>query len=297
MTPSISVVVPTYNRKHLLKGCLNSLFNQSYPANNYEIIVIDDGSTDGTAQMVKEIKATCDHKIIYLRQDRKGPAIARNLGIKAAKGKIICFLDDDCIADVDLLSEVYKSFSDDFSNEVGGVKGRVEPIWNERTDLSYALGKYIYVSERSLSSNNLAYKKSVLHEVGLFDETFPIPAWEDVDLGNRVMDKGYKILYNPKAIVWHPHEKDFVTFKRKCYINGVGLSYFFRKWLFRKPSRSLLSLFNDTRYIVHFPLLRKRLQKEDMYTRDILKGIKAYYTLKGFIKTILFGSKTYQKYE
>ena len=98
-TPQVSVVLATYNRKELLKECLESLFNQTYPKDRYEIIVVNDGSTDGTEEVLKEYakKAPCIFKCFS--QENKGVAAAMNLGIKNAEGDIVCFTADDCIAD------------------------------------------------------------------------------------------------------------------------------------------------------------------------------------------------------
>ena len=97
--PMVSVVIPTYNRKDMLKECLESLFNQTYPKERYEIIVVNDGSTDGTEEVLNEYakKAPCAFK--WFTQQNKGPCVARNLGVKNARGEIICFIDDDCVAE------------------------------------------------------------------------------------------------------------------------------------------------------------------------------------------------------
>lgn len=92
MKPFISVVIPTYNRKEIVERCLKHLLNQTYPSDRYEIIIIDDGSTDGTRELVIRIAATAPTRILYsFFQTNKGPAMARNTGIKKSSGEIILF--------------------------------------------------------------------------------------------------------------------------------------------------------------------------------------------------------------
>lgn len=88
-TPTVSVIIPTYNRAHLVKEAIDSVLSQTY--RDFEIIVVDDGSTDGTEQVLAPYK----DKIIYIYQENQGGAVARNTGIKAARGKYIAFLDSD----------------------------------------------------------------------------------------------------------------------------------------------------------------------------------------------------------
>lgn len=294
MELSISVVIATHNRKNLLKKCLESLSYQTFPNEYYEVIVVDDGSFDGTDNIIDEFLKIKSLKLTYLRQKNLGPAIARNKGIKISKGRIILFLDDDCIADDNLLTTIAKHFCSNYSDRVAGIKGKEIPIYDEENVLPYLLGKYIYKSNESLATNNIAYRKNVLIEVNLFDESFPVPAWEDVDLGIRIKDKGYKIIYDEKAVVFHPFEDNINLYQKKCYINGIGLSFFFKKWLFKKPLRALYAIFNDSRHIIYYPFVRKQYKKSD-FNEKALRGIRAYYTIRGFIKGILLKSKPLSK--
>jgi glycosyltransferase involved in cell wall biosynthesis len=115
----ISVIIPTHNRKDLLRRCLAAATSQDYP--DYEVIVVDDGSTDGTGAMVRREFP----QVRYIRQERnRGPAAARNRGIKVATGEIIAFTDDDCLLPLDFLSRLadgYRRYP-----EVAGVGGYLE---------------------------------------------------------------------------------------------------------------------------------------------------------------------------
>ena len=109
-----SVIVPAYNAEKILSSCLKSLVNQSLPKTVYEIIVVDDGSTDTTADIVK------DFNVKYLFQTNQGPAAARNNGTAMAEGDIILFTDSDCVPDRSWLEEMVSPFQDP---EIVAVKG------------------------------------------------------------------------------------------------------------------------------------------------------------------------------
>ena len=111
----VSVIIATYNRKNLLEKSLECLFNQSCSKDKYEIIFIDDGSTDGTEKMINALSPPC--RLVYLHQDRKGPHIARNLGIENAQGKIIIFIDSDIFAPPNFIDE-HMRFHKKFKNVI-----------------------------------------------------------------------------------------------------------------------------------------------------------------------------------
>ncbi len=97
----------TYNRKHLLGRALEALFNQNFPRDEYEIVLVDDGSTDGTGEFVRTLKPPC--KLEYIYQPNSGLAHGRNQGIRHANGHIILFIDDDIVASSNLLAEHVKT--------------------------------------------------------------------------------------------------------------------------------------------------------------------------------------------
>ena len=111
----VSVVIPTYNRKERLKDTLESLFHQTIPKDQYEIIVVDDGSSDGTEELVQVMIKTSPCSLRYFKQKNQGQAAARNLGIKNAVAEIIGFTDDDCIVDAGWIQKA----ADYFKGKIG----------------------------------------------------------------------------------------------------------------------------------------------------------------------------------
>lgn len=106
----VSVVIPTFNRRRVLERTLPSLLAQDFPPENYEVIVVVDGSTDGTAQMLRDCKPMCSFRV--LDSEHRGPGAARNVGIRAAVGELVLFLDDDFICTPGLLRQHCASHPD-----------------------------------------------------------------------------------------------------------------------------------------------------------------------------------------
>lgn len=196
--PFVSVVVPTYNRANLLRKLLDSLKAQTYPSNRFEVIVVDDGSTDETEQVVREFAQTVPFTVRYLRQSRKGPAAARNLGIQHSKGEIIAFVDSDVTVTNEWITNAVRYFKD---NRVDGVEGRTETVGMETPFAHKASNR----RGGQFLTCNIFYSKSVLQKVGGFDESFRSPHREDSDLAWRVLDAGGRIVFAPDVIAFHPY--------------------------------------------------------------------------------------------
>lgn len=197
LVPLVSVVIPTFNRSGRLMRCLNSLQRQTFPSSDFEIIVADDGSTDGTREKIQELKTEGRDSFTYIRGPHLGPARARNLGIEASRAEIVAFIDDDCTADPDWLQSLLRPFA---SLDVGGVEGRVisrgqaSPL--SRSVSNRSGGQYL--------TANAAYRRNVLERVGGFDETFLLAGGEDYDLAYRVLKGGYRIVFEDNAVTVHP---------------------------------------------------------------------------------------------
>ena len=205
---NISVVIPTYNRKLILKKCLLALENQllNNRINSYEIIVIDDGSTDGTTKWIKENTEILPHVVLY-EQSHGGPALARNLGVLKSKNEIIIFIDSDLVVvnnflinHVDKLHNYWEKFNKNcftYGSVINTSNFENPEKENHKiTDISFAY----------FATGNVAISRDLLLKVGLFDSSFSLYGWEDLELGERLKQYGTKLIKCPEAkgFHWHP---------------------------------------------------------------------------------------------
>jgi len=204
--PYVSVIVPFHNAQEYLGKLILSLINQNYPHDSFEIILIDDGSTDNSSSLIKEIinntttlKDEYNIRLLSLKK-KSGPAVARNQGILMAKGEIIAFTDADCVADSNWLKFLVIAFLN--RKEIGGVYGKI--VTDNRTRI-FPL-EVVPVGHKYVTCN-IAFRKEALLTVGLFDEKFKSPFREDTDLALRAIKSGFQIAYEPKAIIYHPIKK------------------------------------------------------------------------------------------
>jgi len=194
----ISIVIPTRDRSEDLRACLRVLAAQDFPRKKYETIVCDDGSEENISKVVDEFRET-SFDIRYFRQEQKGPAAARNLGIRNARGNIVAMTDSDTLPDWSWLRKLYQALMND--PDAIAVEGRVYAA-NE--------GEFDPLGEGPVNKSggvfltcNCAYRREALVEIGGFDETFPYPAFEDTELAARAQLIG-RIVWEPEAIVIHP---------------------------------------------------------------------------------------------
>ena len=203
--PSVSVVIPTYNRRDLVQRAIQSVFDQTY--RDFEIVVVDDGSTDGTGAAVEGRE-----QIRYLRQANAGPASARNLGIRHARGEFIAFLDSDDVwlpdflaAQIDVLSRFPEVALVCARSSVGQKEAKDFPL---RRDLVVG-DLYAKLYERSFVRTPAAVvRKSCLDRIGCFNESY---RWsEDHDLWLRIASR-YPIAYVNRCLVRIGRQSDNIS--------------------------------------------------------------------------------------
>jgi glycosyltransferase involved in cell wall biosynthesis len=225
----ISVIIPTLNRRHELRQCLLALASQTFPAAQYEVIVIDDGSGEDIQGVVQEVGQGAEHWR-YFRQASKGPAAARNQGIRLARGALVAMTDSDTLPAHDWLAKLAEAFAQ--HAEAVGVEGKVHAL-NE--------GAFGILGEGPTNKQggvyltcNCAYRREVLLKVGGFDESFPFAAYEDTELAARAKTLG-PIVWQPQAVVVHP-ERPLTSaavlkkLRHWEYILIVGFRYGYLGW-------------------------------------------------------------------
>ena len=199
-TPMVSVVICAYNAERTMLPCLESLRRLKYP--NYEIVIVDDGSRDRTAEIAMEFP-----EFRLIRQPNKGLSVARNVGLYAARGDIIAYTDSDCVVDPDWLTLMVRTMVEGGFDGCGGPnyapheEGRVEGC------VAAAPGAPCHVlvaDDRAehLAGCNMVFTKAALLTVGGFDAQFT-SAGDDVDICWRILDAGFTLGYCPAAFVWH----------------------------------------------------------------------------------------------
>lgn len=225
----ISVVIPVYNEEKRIEETLKSLYNSSEQA--YEIIVADGRSTDNTLSLIKNKYP----KVICLDNAFRKASAGRNLGIKAASGDIIAFTDGDCLVDENWIKNIRKAFENEDIDGLGGkvlnakAENKYEEYWGNlawNLIMSFPDQPY-YVSEKKLNdafvTANCAYKKSLLQEIGGFDDFFGNNA-EDIDLCWRALDKNAKLKYVPDVVIYAHNVTDLKGIIKKSYRNGISSS-------------------------------------------------------------------------
>lgn len=197
----ISVIVPAYNAAGTLGECLAALLEQSIPWSDYEVIVVDDGSTDNTQEVIT------GYGVLLLAQPNQGPGAARNLGVSQARGEIVLFTDADCVPVREWVEEMIKPFAEPGVVAVkGAYRTRQKTLLARFIQAEFAERYALLERERYVDfvdSHSAAYRKADFLAAGGFDPDFRLS--EDVDLSYRLSRQGYKMAFNPKAIVYHCH--------------------------------------------------------------------------------------------
>jgi GT2 family glycosyltransferase len=249
----LSIVVLTYNRKDLLRGCLESLFQQSDPGVPLEIVVVDDGSTDGTRAMVDELRAERP-RVEYRFQDHQGIPAARNTGIRSASGDIVAIVADDYLLAPDYAKTIISFFRKEPSAKVVRFKivsagddfvSRVSHAYREASikrrlsegatpDGCQHLWKEFNTEERHTVDHGLeaagaaAIAREVFDEVGLFDESF-LRA-EDTEFTRRLRMKGILVHYVPIPLIRHRYSSNLAASVKTCFESGRFRWHYYAKY-------------------------------------------------------------------
>lgn len=242
--PKVTVVVPVFNAEKDIEGCVESLLKQTYE--DYEVLLIDDCSTDKTYHLMKQITDRYRGAKVKRNMNNLGAAITRNIGIREVKGEYVAFTDSDCVVDVHWLNELVKCLVKN-GGKVAGGEVRTPRNINYFARCVGTLHKpspklISKVEAEDIPTCNSIFKKSLLLKLSGFDESFKFAGGEDTDLCARIRLKGIPIYYAPQAIVWHYHKNNFVSFVKWRFRSGIGLSKFAKKHFFK--NKVVYNLFN-----------------------------------------------------
>jgi GT2 family glycosyltransferase len=215
MAAHISIIIPTYNGALRISNCIESLLKQS-GSHSYEILVVNDGSTDNTIDVLKSFPS-----IQVITQLNTGPAAARNRGAREARGEILLFTDDDCVPMSDWITEMLRPFTD---AAVVGAKG----IY--RTHQRGLAARFVQIEYEDryrimqahpdidfIDTYSAAFRRDRFLEMNGYDTSFPVACAEDIELSYRMSARGWKMRFSPTAIVYHSHPDTFSNYLKKKY--------------------------------------------------------------------------------
>ncbi|MGQ9718185.1 MAG: glycosyltransferase [Anaerolineae bacterium] len=202
--PRYSVIIPAYQAEATIGACVRALNEQTVPRDRYEIIVVDDGSTDRTAEVARAAGAD---RVLTI--PHSGPSAARNAGVEVAQGEIVLFTDADCEPLPDWIAQMTAPFADPHVVGAKGVYRTRQRNWIARlVQLEF---EYRYERMARLPTIDFidtyaaAYRRDVFLQAGGFPTDVPVPSVEDVDLSFRLAQAGHRLIFAPDARVWHTH--------------------------------------------------------------------------------------------
>lgn len=310
MKPDISVIIPTYNRPKTLIKCLEAILANNF-TRPYEVVIIDDASSvEAIAEIFDFIRKKDLNNFVLLRQEKGGPAKARNLGINQSQSDLLLFIGDDSMADKDLLEEHYIWNTQKYPRENVAILGhnewspeiKVTPFmkWIDKTGLQFSYNKFIDENSpdpEQLWTCNISLKKSFLEKYGKFDEDFPYAAWEDVELGWRLSKHNFQIKYNKYAIVYHDHPTSVESIKRRMFRHGFSQMILAEKMgkeyhnkFFRQPLKFFLNTLDMIITLTGILFILEHLAKY-LENKKIIPAV--YYPVLFHYK--LAGNKKYEK--
>jgi len=233
--PEISVVIPTYNRLDTLAHVIPTLLAQDLPAADFEVLVCDSMSTDGTREYLASVSA--EHSNVrHLPGPYSGRAAARNAGIDAAKGEVVLFNDADILASPDLLWQHLRHHRAQREIAVVGWEVQVKDLhdYAYKRDHPQERGSLHKPTRKRLPwlyflTGNASVRRDDLLRVGRFDESFTGYGHEDLELGYRLARAGVTILYEPRAVNYHCQDVPHDDQKEKMRLAGRSTVRFYRK--------------------------------------------------------------------
>jgi glycosyltransferase involved in cell wall biosynthesis len=246
----LSVVIPALNSASTISYTLSSIFSNEFPREYFEVLVIDNGSSDETVEVAKKFPA----RTYYCSKKGIGPP--RNLGIKMAKGDIVCFTDSDCIVEKDWLEKIFNFFEQ--NSEADGVGGPVFPYPCSQNKIQKLTGE-IFVEDQGypkevkkvqfgssygiIFGSNSAYKREALMSAGGYSE----PGGSNLELAWRLASNGRNLFFNPNMKVYHIFPSDLRSIFKQQFRWGAQSTHMRRMYFVDKGVAELL-------FIFYFPL-------------------------------------------
>jgi GT2 family glycosyltransferase len=286
----VSVVIPTHNRKAALLNCLDALGRQSVLPQEFEVVVVDDGSTDGTGEAIEARRDP--FRLRYLRQEPAGPGAARNLGIEHAAGELVLLIGDDIYADERLIEEhllAHAARPDPGTAILGHIDW--PPGMTPNAVMDYVCGEgmlqFAYpliqrlpaLDHRFFYTSNISLKRAFLVDAAAagvrFDPCFRHAAFEDSELAMRLEPRGLRIHYAERARAVHDHWMDLQSFMARERRAGEMAVVFYRKHPGHEPHlqvRWIADLVAPAAALLEQPELLRHIEAFDAQTDCLLRA-------------------------
>jgi len=243
----ISLIVCTRNRFTSLRTCLEYIEHLESPG-DWELVVVDNGSTDGTADLLRDFAKRAPLRVLLASEPRAGLGLARNVGISKASGEILVFTDDDCYASRDFLRRVHEVFQD---ATIGFMGGRI--LLYDETDAFitvrpetqiYRIAPHSFIRAGQLHGANMAARHSLVREIGGFDPDFGpgsrFHGADDTEFQARASASGATGLYHPGPLVWHHHgRKPGKNYEELMRGYDYGRGAYYAKFILNPQTRAL----------------------------------------------------------
>ncbi|MCI0337018.1 MAG: glycosyltransferase family 2 protein [Acidobacteria bacterium] len=282
----LSVLICTRNRAKPLDSTLHSFFKQQFGGDyHYEVIVIDNNSTDETRQVIERYAALHPGIVRYCSESRQGLTYARNKAIAEASGEIIVFTDDDVLIDESWLDEIHREFTSDPSLCLFGGRVLLAHDGLQRVSQQPSDERQTFVFPDGWTfpmGANMAFRREVFNRIGLFDVRLGAGRFfaggDETDFFYRALKAGYRLLYAPNALVYHNHDR--VNLEQACrleYCYGKGCSAYLLKHALRGDTYAMRMVYW---LIARLP---GRWFRKDGEPNDILRRRRAQ------IRGIIFG--------
>jgi len=225
-----SIIVPTYNRSDEVIDLIHSFNDQNFPHDRFEVLLIDDGSTDDTAAQVKTLISQADFKIRFFQREHEGPGPARNYGMSQAEGEYFLFIDSDCIADKSWLSNLARAVETEKPDAFGGPDSVLDSFTPLQKAIDYAMTSFITTggmrghSKKKLAkfyprSFNMGIHHSIYEKLGGMGT---LRHGQDLEFSRRIVASGAKVISVPDAVVYHKRRTSLRKFFRQMFNWGVA---------------------------------------------------------------------------
>lgn len=278
---NLSLIVCTRDRAPQLAQALSHFSRLVFPPHS-ELIIVDNGSSDGTDEIIATFARTADFAVRIVSEPRAGLSVARNAGLRAAAGNILVFTDDDCYPEPDYLTQIVACLEERGIAYVGGrvllwdkhdLPITIQPL-AERVDIAPSS----YIKPGLIHGANMSFKREVFDAIGSFDELLgagtPLHCGEDLDLLARASTAGFRGAYDPRPTVFHHHRRSRPEDAERLLAGyHIGLGALYAKAMSSRASRKTY-LWPCVRRIVRilirrdFDVLKREVQGARAYIRD-----------------------------